>query len=93
MVFGGDVKSVNEILEYARKAPFYQGRLPEKALTSVSELTSIPLTTKQDLRDHSPFGFLAVPKAAAALYFESFGTTGKPVSIWLTEEDLADNTA
>ncbi len=45
MVFGGDVKSVNEILEYARKAPFYQGRLPEKALTSVSELTSIPLTT------------------------------------------------
>ena len=91
MVFGGDVKSVNEILEY-EESPFLSGRLPEKA-TSVSELTSIPLTTKQDLRDHSPFGFLAVPKTAAAYTLNPLEQRGKPVSIWLTEEDLADNTA
>ncbi|NLY30289.1 MAG: phenylacetate--CoA ligase family protein [Firmicutes bacterium] len=91
MVIGGDVQSINGILEYARKAPFYQGRLPARSLTSVSELTSIPLTTKADLRDYSPFGLLAVPKSETAVYFESFGTTGKPVSIWLTEEDLDDN--
>ena len=60
-------------------------------MTSVLELTSLPLTTKADLRNHSPFGLLAVPKREAAVYFESFGTTGKPVSIWLTEEDLVDN--
>ncbi len=91
MVIGGDVHSVNEILEYAKKAPFYQGKLPDKALVSVSELTRLPLTTKEELRNHSPFGFLAVPKSEVAVYFESFGTTGKPVSIWLTQEDLEDN--
>ena len=46
MVIGGDVQSINGILEYARKAPFYQGRLPDRPLTSVLELTSLPLTTK-----------------------------------------------
>ncbi len=91
MVIGGDVQSLNGILEYARKAPFYQGRLPDRLLSSVSELVELPMTTKADLRNHSPFGFLAVPKRETAVYFESFGTTGKPVSIWLTEEDLSDN--
>jgi phenylacetate-CoA ligase len=90
MIIGGDVNLANQMLSRARRASFYSGRLPDKPLRSLSELAQIPLTTKADLREHSPYGFLAVPKHEVAAYHESFGTTGKPVSIWLAEDDLLD---
>ena len=93
MIIGGDLTKVNQMLSDAQKADFYSGRLPSEPLRSLSELAHIRLTTKQDLREHSPYGFLAVPRHKVAVYHESFGTTGKPVSIWLTEEDLMDTAA
>ena len=82
---------LNHILEHSKKAPFYQNRLPDRPLSSLEELKSIPLTTKEDLRRESPFGLIAVPQAELFQYHESFGTTGVPVSVWLTKDDYLDH--
>lgn len=53
---------LNQMLAHCQNAPFYKNRIPERPLTSLKELKSIPLTTKEDLRRESPFGLIAVPK-------------------------------
>lgn len=85
------LKQLNQILEHCKKAPFYKNRIPEHPLSSLQELKSIPLTTKEDLRRESPFGLIAVPKEELFQYHESFGTTGVPVSVWLTKGDHLDH--
>lgn len=77
----------NQVMAHAKKAPFYLKRLPDDPLKSLEELKSIPLTTKADLRRESPFGLIASPRSELFQYHESFGTTGTPVSVWLTEAD------
>ena len=86
------VKNINQVLLQCQSAPFYRGRVPGDPLTSLDELRQIPLTTRDDLQRHSPFGLVCVPRDELYLYHESFGTTGSPVSTWLTREDL-DNCA
>jgi phenylacetate-CoA ligase len=82
---------LNQLLEHSKNAPYYQKRLPDHPLRSLAELKSLPLTTKDDLRKESPFGLIAVPQAELFQYHESFGTTGVPVSVWLTKEDYLDH--
>ncbi|NMB24060.1 MAG: phenylacetate--CoA ligase family protein [Firmicutes bacterium] len=90
MMIGGNLIAVNEMLARCLASSFYSTRIPSSSLRSLTELKKLPLTKKDDLRQHSPYGFLAVPQNQVAVYHESFGTTGKPVSIWLTEQDLLD---
>lgn len=84
------VKNLNQVLQHCQAAPFYRGRIPGDPLTSLNELKQIPLTTRDDLQRHSPFGLVCVPRDKLYQYHESFGTTGSPVSTWLTREDLDD---
>jgi phenylacetate-CoA ligase len=85
------LEKLNQLLEHSKNASFYQKRLPNHPLRSLEELKSIPLTTKEDLRKESPFGLIAVSQAELFQYHESFGTTGVPVSVWLTKEDYLDH--
>lgn len=80
--------ALNRLLEHCRRSPFYRERLPDRPLRSLKELKDLPLLTKDDLRKHSPFGLLCVPRSELYQYNETFGTTGIPVSNWLTKEDL-----
>src|SRR6476620_1657566 len=75
----------------AKNAPFYQNRMPQLPLTSISQLTQLPLTFKEDLSKYSPNGFIAVPPEELFQYHESSGTTGKPVSTWMTKDDFYKN--
>ena len=79
---------LNEVLARCRNAPFYRHRVPRRALSSMEELRQIPVTTKEELRQASPYGLICVPRQELYQYHESFGTTGAPVSTWLTGEDL-----
>lgn len=83
--------ALNQVINRCRKAPFYRDRLPRLPLRSVEEFSSIPLTTKEDLRRNSPFGLLCVAPDRLYQYHESYGTTGTPVSVWLTRQDLRLN--
>ena len=57
-------------------------------LRELSDLSRFPFTTKQDLRDHYPFGMFAVPRQQVARIHASSGTTGKPTVVGYTANDV-----
>ncbi len=61
-------------------------------LQRLEDLAKFPFMTKTDLRDHYPFGLFAVPRNKLARLHASSGTTGKPVVVGYTKNDL-DNWA
>lgn len=78
-------------LKQAKKSPFYSKVLAdvdEDALTSVSDVTSLPFTTKNDLRDNYPFGLNAVPHEEIVRLHSSSGTTGNPTVICHSQHDI-----
>ncbi len=84
-------KQLPLVLSRAARSPFYRDRLGSGPLpTSVDELASLPMTSKQDLRDNYPFGLLAVEKERLATYHESSGTAGQPTASYYTAEDWVD---
>lgn len=83
------------VVDRARRSPFYRQRFAGRATPCSADeyvefFTSLPLTSKQDLRDQYPFGLLAVGKDLLATYHESSGTTGEPTSSYYTAEDWID---
>jgi phenylacetate-CoA ligase len=74
--------SAEASLSAARSSPFYRSRLGKGA-----RLADVPLTTKDDLRAGYPFDFLARPFRDVVTYHESSGTTGAPISSFLTAHD------
>jgi phenylacetate-CoA ligase len=53
-----------------------------------AELSRLPLTFKEHLRDASPYGMLVVPPHRAWHYHETSGTTGEPISTWAGLSEL-----
>lgn len=65
------------------------GFVPD-TITSLQDIEKIPFTTKDDLREHWPYGFLAVPKDELVRMHSSSGTTGKATVIFHTANDIND---
>ncbi len=86
------IERLRETVSRARRSQLYAQRLAghptEKTDAVVELLTGLPLTTKEDLRAASPWGLVAVERDELFQYHESYGTTGTPVSGWLTQGDL-----
>jgi phenylacetate-CoA ligase len=57
-------------------------------LTTLNDLAKFPFMTKADMREHYPFGLFAVPREKLARLHASSGTTGKPVVVGYTQNDL-----
>lgn len=57
-------------------------------LKTLKDLSRFPFMTKVDLRDQYPFGLFAVPRERLARLHASSGTTGKPVVVGYTLNDL-----
>ncbi|MCZ8206188.1 phenylacetate--CoA ligase PaaK [Gemmatimonas sp.] len=55
---------------------------------TLADLSRFPFTTKADLREEYPFGFLAVPRAQLARVHASSGTTGRPTVVGYTAGDI-----
>jgi len=76
--------------------PVAAARLREGGLASADDLVSlrdlraVPCTTKADLREHYPFGLLAVPREQLVRVHASSGTGGKPTVVGYTRHDLED---
>jgi phenylacetate-CoA ligase len=73
--------------------PFYRKKLEESGykpgdIRSLSDLSSLPFTTKIDLRDTYPFGMFAVTMERVVRIHASSGTTGKPVVVGYTRRDI-----
>jgi phenylacetate-CoA ligase len=57
-------------------------------LTSLQDVGKIPFTTKQELREQYPYGFLCVPKDRLVRLHVSSGTTGQATAIFYSRSDL-----
>lgn len=73
--------------------PFYKKKFDEIGLKpedikSIDDITKIPFTVKQDLRDNYPFGLFAVPKEELVRIHASSGTTGKQTVVGYTQGDI-----
>jgi phenylacetate-CoA ligase len=55
---------------------------------TLADLARFPFTTKQDLRDHYPFGMFAVPREQVVRIHASSGTTGRPTVVGYTANDI-----
>jgi len=58
------------------------------AVKTIRDIESMPLTTKDDLRDHWPYGFLAVSRDELIRMHSSSGTTGRATVIFHTTNDI-----
>ena len=75
------------------KVPYYRAKMDEKGvkpedIKTLSDLSKLPFTTKQDMRDTYPFGLFAVDREALVRIHASSGTTGKPTVVGYTQGDL-----
>ncbi|MDP4179344.1 MAG: phenylacetate--CoA ligase [Bacillota bacterium] len=74
---------------------FYKGKF-EKAgieiedIKTPEDISKLPLTTKEELRDIYPLGLQAVPDEEIVRIHSSSGTTGKPIIIPYTAKDVED---
>ena len=74
-------------VEFYRKKMQEKGLLPSD-IKGLEDITKLPFTTKDDLRDNYPFGLFAVPKSQIVRVHASSGTTGKATVVGYTRRDL-----
>jgi phenylacetate-CoA ligase len=73
--------------------PLHRARMQESGiepgdLRSLEDIAGLPFTTKADLRDTYPFGLFASPMRDIVRLHASSGTTGKPIVVAYTREDV-----
>ena len=84
---------LKRVVAQAGKSPFYAERLKQAgvnadSITSLDDVRRLPFTTKNDLRENYPTGLLCVPQSEVVRMHCSSGTTGTPVAICHTQNDL-----
>lgn len=72
----------------AYKAKFDAVGLKPAHIKTLKDISLIPFTTKEDLRQNYPFGMFAVPKHDIVRIHASSGTTGKPTVVGYTAQDI-----
>ena len=84
------VKQVNYVyhnVEYYRKKMQAAGLEPGD-ITGIEDITKLPFTTKDDLRNTYPCGLFAVPRSEVVRIHASSGTTGKATVVGYTRRDI-----
>lgn len=76
-----------------KNVELFRSRLEERSLTpddiqSIDDLSKLPFTVKADLRITYPFGLFASPMSEIVRLHASSGTTGKPIVVAYTQDDL-----
>jgi phenylacetate-CoA ligase len=72
---------------------FYRKEMQALGLTpadiqSIDDIVKLPFTEKQHLRDNYPFGLMASPMSEIVRLHASSGTTGKPIVVGYTRNDI-----
>ncbi|WP_458701409.1 phenylacetate--CoA ligase family protein [Sulfurospirillum sp. 1307] len=73
--------------------PFYKQKFEElgirpEDIKTLKDISKLPFTKKQDLRDNYPFGLFSVEMDQIVRVHSSSGTTGKPTVVGYTEHDM-----
>ena len=80
-------------LRLANNSPCYRrilevNRFANTGITSIAQLRELPFTTKDDLRQGFPWGFLSTDKKNVVRLHSSSGTTGNPTVVYHSRHDL-----
>jgi len=83
------------LINISQNSPFYKNKLQKsgidvKDITSLDQIKTLPFTTKEELRDAYPLGLQAVPDEKIIRIHSSSGTTGQPIIIPYTAQDVSD---
>jgi len=78
---------VHKNVTYYRKTFTELDIIPED-IQSLSDLTRLPFTTKDDLRLNYPYGMFAVPLREVVRIHSSSGTTSKPIVVGYSKNDI-----
>lgn len=76
-----------------RNSPFYREKLSKAGIEpgdikSIKDLEKVPMTDKGELRNGYPLGLMAVPEEEVVRIHSSSGTTGKPIIVPYTKNDV-----
>ena len=83
-----------KLVEYVyNNVEFYRKRMGEYGvkpsdIKGIDDITKLPYTTKDDLRDTYPFGLFAAPQSDIVRIHASSGTTGKATVVGYTQNDI-----
>jgi phenylacetate-CoA ligase len=83
-------RKINEVIQYARKSPFYQERLRDvDGVESLKAMGGIPFTTTQDIVEHG-MKMLCVDQGEIERIVTlcTSGTTGREKRLFFSEDDL-----
>jgi phenylacetate-CoA ligase len=72
-------------IEYYRER---LGRVDPGRINSLDDLSRLPFTLKEDLREHYPFGMFLAPLSEIVRIHASTGSTGKSTVVGYTQPDL-----
>jgi phenylacetate-CoA ligase len=81
------VKSVYENVPFYRQAFGSAGIKPD-GISSLEDISRLPITRKADLRDNYPFALFAVPMQDVVRLHASSGTSGKATVVGYTSRDI-----
>lgn len=84
------VKQVQNVYD---NVAFYRNKMDAMGIEpgdikGIEDINKLPFTTKEDLRDHYPFGLLAVPQEKIVRVQGTSGTTGKLTLASYTQKDV-----
>lgn len=83
------------LFNVTQNSPFYKEKFEKsgitaESITSEEHIKKLPFTTKEELRDAYPLGLQAVSDEEIVRIHSSSGTTGKPIIIPYTAQDVSD---
>ena len=83
----------NMVAQAYHQVALFRGRMGERGLKpgdiqSLDDITRLPFCDKADLRDSYPFGLFASPMSEIVRLHASTGTTGKPIVVAYTQQDV-----
>ena len=84
---------VNQVKRMYENVECFRIRMDEKGLKpsdikGIEDLSLLPFSYKNDLRDYYPYGLFAVPMSEIVRVHASSGTTGKKIVVGYTKNDL-----
>lgn len=88
-----DRRLMDLVAKVYNHVPFYKRKMDELGvkptdIKGIEDISKLPFTYKQDLRDNYPFGLFAVPMKDIVRVHGSSGTTGKPTTVGYTRNDI-----
>ena len=87
------VRLKEQVQNVYEKVPFYRNSFLKADVTpgdinSLDDVTRLPFTSKDDVRNNYPLGLLAIPLSHVVRVHASSGTTGKPIVAPYNRNDI-----